>query len=141
MTDVQADSPQTVARTGRTLTLDEVTTYLRVGRQLKPVILRVDLELRPGEILGLVGESGSGKTTAGRVILRLIDATAGSIVFDGREITGLSRAELRPLRGGNRSVSHDGWMFNQALDAAQTFGQREQMAVLQHATRTVKIAF
>src|SRR5580658_3345486 len=58
----------------------------------------VDFDIRRGETLGLVGESGSGKTTAGRVILRLTDATAGSIVFEGRDITKLSRSELRPLR-------------------------------------------
>ena len=56
----------------------------------------IDFDIRRGETLGLVGESGSGKTTAGRVILRLTAATAGSITFDGREITSLSRSELRP---------------------------------------------
>ncbi len=67
----------------------------------------IDFDIRRGETLGLVGESGSGKTTAGRVILRLTDATAGSITFDGREITSLSRSELRPLRKEMQIIFQD----------------------------------
>jgi oligopeptide transport system ATP-binding protein len=67
----------------------------------------IDFDIRRGETLGLVGESGSGKTTAGRVILRLTDATAGSITFDGREITNLSRSELRPLRKEMQIIFQD----------------------------------
>ena len=67
----------------------------------------VDFEIRRGETLGLVGESGSGKTTAGRVILRLTDATSGSVTFDGRELVGLSRAELRPLRKEMQIIFQD----------------------------------
>jgi oligopeptide transport system ATP-binding protein len=67
----------------------------------------IDFEIRAGETLGLVGESGSGKTTAGRVILRLADATGGSVTFDGRELTGLSRGELRPLRKEMQIIFQD----------------------------------
>ncbi len=67
----------------------------------------IDFEIRAGETLGLVGESGSGKTTAGRVILRLADATKGSVVFDGQELVGLSRAELRPLRKEMQIIFQD----------------------------------
>jgi oligopeptide transport system ATP-binding protein len=67
----------------------------------------IDFDIRRGETLGLVGESGSGKTTAGRAILRLIDATAGTITFDGRDITHLSRAELRPLRKEMQIIFQD----------------------------------
>jgi oligopeptide transport system ATP-binding protein len=67
----------------------------------------IDFDIRRGETLGLVGESGSGKTTAGRVILRLTDATDGSITFDGTDITKLSRAELRPLRKEMQIIFQD----------------------------------
>ncbi|HZO92914.1 MAG TPA: dipeptide ABC transporter ATP-binding protein [Candidatus Baltobacteraceae bacterium] len=67
----------------------------------------IDFEIRDGETLGLVGESGSGKTTAGRVILRLIDATSGSVVFDGRELVGLTRSALRPLRSEMQIIFQD----------------------------------
>ena len=67
----------------------------------------IDFEIRAGETLGLVGESGSGKTTAGRVILRLADATGGSVTFDGRELIGLGRGELRPLRKEMQIIFQD----------------------------------
>ncbi len=67
----------------------------------------IDFDIRRGETLGLVGESGSGKTTAGRVILRLADPTAGTINFDGHEIATLSRAELRPLRKEMQIIFQD----------------------------------
>ena len=70
---------------------------LKGGRVLRAVD-GVDLSLAPGESLGLVGESGCGKSTVARLVLRLIPPTEGSIRFEGREITSLSDAALRPLR-------------------------------------------
>jgi oligopeptide transport system ATP-binding protein len=58
----------------------------------------VDFTVRRGETLGLVGESGCGKTTTGRCILRLERATAGEIIYDGVDLTGLRRKELLALR-------------------------------------------
>jgi oligopeptide transport system ATP-binding protein len=67
----------------------------------------VDLDLYPGEVLGLVGESGCGKSTTGRAILNLQPATAGSVVFQGREIVGLDRKKMRPLRRDIQLVFQD----------------------------------
>ncbi len=67
----------------------------------------VDFAIRRGETLGLVGESGSGKTTAGRVVLRLLEATKGQVLFEGRDIQGLSRDEVRKLRKEMQIIFQD----------------------------------
>jgi oligopeptide/dipeptide ABC transporter ATP-binding protein len=67
----------------------------------------VDLEVYPGETVGLVGETGCGKSTLARVIMRLYDATEGRISFDGRDITHLKGRELREQRRNMQMIFQD----------------------------------
>jgi oligopeptide transport system ATP-binding protein len=67
----------------------------------------IDFTIKAGETLGLVGESGSGKTTAGRVVLNLLPATKGEVIFNGRNILELKREESRMLRKEMQIIFQD----------------------------------
>lgn len=89
----------------------------------------VDFDLAPGEILGVVGESGSGKSTLGRTALRLIEPTAGSIEFAGRNLMSFSPDELRRFRKEVQIIFQDPYA---SLNPRKTIGEAIGEGIVYH---------
>ena len=83
----------------------------------------VSFHIDRGETLGLVGESGCGKSTVGRTVLRLLDPTAGTIKLAGRDVTHLSKSELRPVRREMQIIFQDPYSsLNPRMSAGDIVG-------------------
>ena len=84
-----------------------LTKQFRLGKQKMTAVDDVNLQIFKGETLGLVGESGSGKSTIGKTLLRLIEPTSGTIIFDGIDILKLSNQEMRQIRRRMQIIFQD----------------------------------
>ena len=93
----------------------------------------IDLDLQPGEVVGLVGESGSGKSTLGRALLGLVPATTGSIRLQDQDIARMSRRQLREIRRVVQMVFQDP---NAALNPSMTVEQAVGDALRVHGMRS-----
>jgi peptide/nickel transport system ATP-binding protein len=89
------------------LRVDNVSKRFNVGGRTLHAVQQVSFDLDAGQTLGLVGESGSGKSTLGRVVLRLLEADGGRVVFQGRELGRLSKKELRLERRHMQIIFQD----------------------------------
>jgi peptide/nickel transport system ATP-binding protein len=96
-----------------------VRTGLLGRRSFINAVEQVSFDVYPGETLGLVGESGCGKSTLSRVLLRLVEPTAGEVIFDGRSVFQLPANELRRLRREMQIVFQNPYG---SLDARQSIG-------------------
>src|ERR671922_825983 len=93
----------------------------------------VSFDVYAGETLGLVGESGSGKTTTGYCVLHLLKPTSGSVRFDGRELTTMSRRDLRQVRRDIQIVFQDPYA---SLNPRMTVGDIVGEPLLIHGVGT-----
>jgi oligopeptide transport system ATP-binding protein len=115
---VSKDSSTPTTEVAKGETLLEVTDLVKyfpvksglfIDREVDQVraVDGISFSVKKGETLGLVGESGSGKSTACRAVLQLLKPTSGSVKFEGREIVGLGRRDMRPLRREMQMIFQD----------------------------------
>ncbi|RCS23042.1 ABC transporter ATP-binding protein [Phyllobacterium salinisoli] len=117
-----------------------VKTYRSGGtlfgkQRIVPAVKDVSFELAPGRTLGVVGESGSGKSSLGRVLIKLLDSDGGRILFEGRDIAGLSEAEFRPLRPQIQMIFQDPFA---SLNPRSTIGHILTVGPVAHGTPYVQ---
>ncbi len=94
--------------------------YFPSGTQVVKAVDDVSFDVYEGETLGLVGESGCGKSTTGRMTIKLLDSTAGSILYRGRDIAQLKGSELRDQRCRMQIIFQDPFS---SLDPRKTIGE------------------
>lgn len=133
--DVARDRSNIAAEGETLLEINKLQKYfpIRAGLLSRVVanVKAVDdmsFKVKRGEVVGLVGESGSGKTTAGRSILRLIEPTGGQIVFNGDDITHISKKELRSFRREMQIIFQDPFAsLNPRMTVTDIIGEAMQI--------------
>lgn len=111
------------------------------GQGVVKAVDDVSFDIFEGEVLGLVGESGSGKSTTGRLILRLLEPTKGQVSFEGRDVFGLSKPDLRELRKQMQIVFQDPYgAFNPRMTVGAIIGEALELRGIKGAARSSEIA-
>lgn len=102
------------------LEVKHLKKYFKTSRGMLHAVDDINFTIERGKTLGLVGESGCGKSTTGRVILRLIEPTSGEVLFEGKDVTKLSRSEMRHMRKDMQIIFQDPFS---SLDPKKTVSQ------------------
>ncbi len=111
------------------LEVQNLTKYFSIPAGQLHAVDGVSFKIEAGKTLGIVGESGCGKSTTGRTILKLLEPTGGKIIFDGKDITGYSRKQMRSLRQEMQMVFQDPFS---SLDPRQTVMQLISEPIIEH---------
>lgn len=128
---IRDSEPLTAGLSARGLVKNFVTHRRLLGRRRTVVhaVDGVDLDVRPGETLGIVGESGSGKSTLGRLVARLLTPDEGSVMLDGVDITNHRGQRLKDLRARMQFIFQDPYS---ALDPTKSVGHAVAEPLLVH---------
>ncbi len=102
------------------LEVKELTKYFKTPRGMLHAVDHVSFSIERGKTLGVVGESGCGKSTTGRCILRLIEPTSGTVLFEGKDVTKMSKHEVRNMRKDMQIIFQDPYS---SLDPRKTINQ------------------
>lgn len=111
------------------LEVKNLTKYFSTPGGMLHAVDGMSFIVEEGRTLGIVGESGCGKSTTGRTILKLLEPTSGSIIFDGQDITKYSRKQMRSLRQEMQMVFQDPFS---SLDPRQTVSQLISEPIIEH---------
>ena len=89
------------------LEVKHLKKYFKTAKGMLHAVDDLNFTIERGKTLGIVGESGCGKSTTGRCILRLIEPTSGEVIFDGVDVTKLSKQEMRKMRKDMQIIFQD----------------------------------
>ena len=117
------------------LEVKNLTKYFDTPKGKLHAVDGVNFKIKRGTSLGIVGESGCGKSTTGRTILKLIEPTAGNIIFEGQDITNYSVSKMRKLRTEMQIIFQDPFS---SLDPRQSIMQLISEPIREHKIFTKK---
>ena len=117
------------------LEVKNLSKYFKTPRGMLHAVDGLDFSIDRGKTLGVVGESGCGKSTTGRAILRLVEPTAGEVIFEGQDITHISNDEMNKRRRDMQIIFQDPFS---SLDPRKTVSQTISEAIIAHKIITDK---